>query len=68
MDATARVRHSPHSPHLLPCAPPPRTLTRLVSAAAYDSFLMYSRVTEIDSIHLLDEKDLNSPYKPIENK
>ena len=29
---------------------------------------MYSRVTEIDSIHLQDEKDLNSPYKPIENK
>lgn len=36
--------------------------------AAYESFLMYSRVTEIDSIHLLDEKDLNSPYKPIQDK
>lgn len=35
---------------------------------AYDSFLMYSRVVEIDSIHLQDEKFLNSPYKPIENK
>ncbi|XP_047035509.1 prolow-density lipoprotein receptor-related protein 1-like [Helicoverpa zea] len=29
---------------------------------------MYSRVTEIDTIHLLDEKDLNSPYEPIQDK
>ncbi|XP_048001348.1 prolow-density lipoprotein receptor-related protein 1 [Leguminivora glycinivorella] len=34
----------------------------------YQSFLMYSRVTKIDSIHLQDEKDLNSPYLPIQNK
>ncbi|XP_049880284.1 low-density lipoprotein receptor-related protein 1 [Pectinophora gossypiella] len=33
----------------------------------YTSFLMYSRVTKIDSIHLRDEKDLNSPYPPIQN-
>ncbi|XP_060807225.1 prolow-density lipoprotein receptor-related protein 1 [Amyelois transitella] len=31
----------------------------------YESFLMYSRVTNIDSIHLTDEADLNSPYPPI---
>ncbi|XP_063629184.1 prolow-density lipoprotein receptor-related protein 1-like [Cydia splendana] len=34
----------------------------------YQSFLMYSGVTKIDSIHLQDEKDLNSPYLPIQNK
>ncbi|KAJ2941219.1 hypothetical protein O0L34_g3415 [Tuta absoluta] len=33
----------------------------------YTTFLMYSRVTKIDSIHLRDEKDLNSPYPPIQN-
>ncbi|KAI8432507.1 hypothetical protein MSG28_013508 [Choristoneura fumiferana] len=38
------------------------------SCAPYKSFLMYSRVTKIDSIHLEDEKDLNSPYPPIQNK
>ncbi|XP_059055810.1 prolow-density lipoprotein receptor-related protein 1-like [Achroia grisella] len=34
----------------------------------YKSFLMYSRVTSIESIHLTDEKDLNSPYPSIQNK
>lgn len=29
---------------------------------------MYSRVTKIDSIHMLDEKNLNSPYPPIQNQ
>ncbi|CAH0696500.1 unnamed protein product [Spodoptera exigua] len=42
--------------------------SRPLLSAAYDSFLVYSRVTEIDTIHLLDEKDLNSPYKPIQDK
>lgn len=40
----------------------------MVFLAAYESFLMYSRVTAIDSIHLSDETDLNSPYPPIQNK
>lgn len=35
---------------------------------AYKSFIMYSRVTKIDSIHLTDERDLNSPYPPIQDK
>ncbi|XP_041974246.1 low-density lipoprotein receptor-related protein 1 [Aricia agestis] len=34
----------------------------------YKSFLMYSRLTQIDTIHFEDEKNLNSPYPPIENK
>ncbi|CAH0717532.1 unnamed protein product, partial [Brenthis ino] len=34
----------------------------------YSSFLMYTRVTAIDSIDLDAEKNLNSPYPPIENK
>ncbi|XP_063833944.1 prolow-density lipoprotein receptor-related protein 1-like [Ostrinia nubilalis] len=34
----------------------------------YKSFIMYSRVTKIDSIHLTDERDLNSPYPPIQDK
>lgn len=34
---------------------------------AYESFLMFSRVTEIDSIHL-EERNLNSPYPPIRDK
>lgn len=29
---------------------------------------MYSRVTKIDSIHLDNDTDLNSPYPPIEDK
>lgn len=39
-----------------------------LSVAASKSFLMYTRVTAIDSINLDDQKDLNSPYPPIENK
>lgn len=46
----------------------PTTTSPPLLSAAYDSFLVYSRVTEIDTIHLLDEKDLNSPYKPIQDK
>lgn len=38
------------------------------SFAAYASFLMFSRVTKIDSIHMVDEKNLNSPYPPIQNQ
>ncbi|CAH2097282.1 unnamed protein product [Euphydryas editha] len=34
----------------------------------YTSFLMYARVSMIDTIHLDGGKDLNSPYPPIENK
>ncbi|XP_046973357.1 prolow-density lipoprotein receptor-related protein 1 [Vanessa cardui] len=34
----------------------------------YTSFLMYARVSMIDSIHIDGGKDLNSPYPPIENK
>ncbi|XP_045484331.1 low-density lipoprotein receptor-related protein 1B [Pieris rapae] len=34
----------------------------------YSSFIMYARVSKIDSIHLQDENNLNSPYPPIENK
>lgn len=34
----------------------------------YDAFVMFSRVTEIDSIHLDDENNLNSPYPSITNK
>lgn len=37
-------------------------------SAAYASFLMYSRVTKIDSIHMSDEKNLNSPYPPIQSQ
>ncbi|CAK1543699.1 unnamed protein product [Leptosia nina] len=43
-------------------APDNRTCT------PHTSFLMYARVSKIDSIHLQDENNLNSPYPPIENK
>ncbi|VVC90254.1 unnamed protein product [Leptidea sinapis] len=38
------------------------------SCRPYTAFLMYSRLTKIDSIHLEDSANLNSPYPPIENK
>ncbi|XP_068625234.1 prolow-density lipoprotein receptor-related protein 1 [Battus philenor] len=34
----------------------------------HKAFIMYSRVTKIDSIHLDNDTDLNSPYPPIEDK
>ncbi|XP_047540379.1 prolow-density lipoprotein receptor-related protein 1-like [Vanessa atalanta] len=34
----------------------------------HTSFLMYARVSMIDTIHIDGGKDLNSPYPPIENK
>ncbi|KAF4524352.1 hypothetical protein B566_EDAN007528 [Ephemera danica] len=34
----------------------------------YDSFLMYSRVNRIDSIHMFDEFNLNAPFQNIQNK
>lgn len=34
----------------------------------YDSFIMYSRVVRIDSIHMSDASDLNPPYASISNK
>ncbi|CAB3232339.1 unnamed protein product [Arctia plantaginis] len=37
------------------------------SCMPYESFLLFSRVTEIDSVHL-EERDLNSPYPPIRDK
>ncbi|CAG9793152.1 unnamed protein product [Diatraea saccharalis] len=39
-----------------------------VSCTPYDTFVMYSRVTKIDSIHVNDERDFNSPYPPIQDK
>lgn len=51
---------APRSPALARTHPP--------HSAAYASFLMYSRVTKIDSVHMLDEKNLNSPYPPIQSQ
>lgn len=34
----------------------------------YEAFIMYSRVTEIDSIHIYDEQNLNAPYPSITNR
>ncbi|XP_054274081.1 low-density lipoprotein receptor-related protein 1-like [Macrosteles quadrilineatus] len=34
----------------------------------YDSFLMYSRVVRIDSVHISDEHNLNAPYPSIQSK
>lgn len=34
----------------------------------YEAFIMYSRVLEIDSIHIDDENNLNAPYPTIKNK
>ncbi|RWS16456.1 hypothetical protein B4U79_10678 [Dinothrombium tinctorium] len=34
----------------------------------YDAFIMYSKVLEIDSIHLNEPQNLNSPYAVISNK
>ena len=31
----------------------------------YDAFLMFSSITAIDSIHMFDEKDPNTPLKKI---
>ncbi|KAI5726754.1 hypothetical protein M8J76_007920 [Diaphorina citri] len=33
----------------------------------YDAFIMYSRVNRIDSIHMTDKSDLNSPFESIRN-
>lgn len=34
----------------------------------YDSFLIYSRVLRLDSIHISDESNLNAPFPSIESK
>lgn len=38
------------------------------SCVEYDSFIMYSRVVRIDSIHMSDASDLNPPYASISNE
>uniref|UniRef100_A0A8D8SCE1 Low-density lipoprotein receptor-related protein 1 n=2 Tax=Cacopsylla melanoneura TaxID=428564 RepID=A0A8D8SCE1_9HEMI len=37
------------------------------ACSEYDAFLMFSRVQRIDSIHMTDKNDLNSPFKSISN-
>ncbi|XP_017298797.1 low-density lipoprotein receptor-related protein 1-like [Diaphorina citri] len=37
------------------------------SCSEYDAFIMYSRVNRIDSIHMTDKSDLNSPFESIRN-
>lgn len=39
----------------------------LVAVLDYDSFLMFSRVTRIDSIHMFDEFNPNSPFQSIKS-
>ncbi|KAJ8870466.1 hypothetical protein PR048_029488 [Dryococelus australis] len=34
----------------------------------HDSFLIYSRVVRIDSIHMFDENNLNAPFPSIQSK
>lgn len=34
----------------------------------YNSFLIYSRVLRLDSIHISDESNLNAPFPSIESK
>ena len=34
----------------------------------YDVFIMFSRITDIDTIHVTDDNIQNSPYEPISNK
>ncbi|XP_063218358.1 prolow-density lipoprotein receptor-related protein 1 [Bacillus rossius redtenbacheri] len=38
------------------------------SCEDYDSFLLYSRVVRIDSIHMFDENNLNAPFSSIQSK
>ncbi|XP_044727187.1 prolow-density lipoprotein receptor-related protein 1 isoform X2 [Chrysoperla carnea] len=38
------------------------------SCEEYDSFIMYSRVVRIDSIHMFDANNLNAPYPSIQNR
>lgn len=35
---------------------------------AYDTFLMYSGITHIDSVHITDSEDMNPPYEIISSK
>lgn len=61
MHARAALQHRPeHEANII--------LNVLLCLTAYTSFLMYSQVTEIDSIHLDDDKNLNSPFPPIHDK
>lgn len=35
---------------------------------AYETFIMYSKIDHIESIHITDAEDLNPPYPPIKSK